>query len=458
MAPSRTFAILAVAAAAFAALQSLLNPVLQTIQQDLNTSQSTVTWVLTVWLMSAAIATPLLGRAGDMVGKKRALLLALGAVVAGSLICAIAPNVGVLLIGRVLQGLGGAVFPLSFGIIRDEFPAERVPSAIGAMAAVLSVFGGVGTILAGPIVGALSWRWLFWLPMIVELAAAALVWRFVPESPSRTGGRINWFAASLLAGWLVALLLPLSKGAGWGWSSDPVLGLFALAIVLFLAWVYVESRAGEPVIDLKMMRLPAVWTTNLVALLFGASMFAIYAFVPRFAQTSTATGYGFGLSITQSGLILLPLLVTMGIAGLLSARIPVSFKAQLGIGSAFGAIAAAGLAFFHHFQWEVAFASGVFGLGLGLVYASMSSLIIQGVAPDQTGVASGMNTNIRNIGGAVGTALFSSLITGTTQATGLPAETGYTQGFLLFAVVGFAAVAVSLIVPGRRPQAVPVPA
>ncbi|MCU1557670.1 MAG: transporter [Microbacteriaceae bacterium] len=451
-APALIFGVLAAAAASFSLLQSLINPVLPTIQRDLSTSQSTVTWVLTAWLLSAAIATPILGRVGDMVGKRRTLLIALAAIVLGNLVAAIAPTIGVLVIARVIQGLGGAIFPLAFGIIRDEFPARRVPSAVGAISAIIAVGGGLGVVLAGPIVGALGWRWLFWIPMAVTAIVAVFAFFLVPESRARSGGRINWLGAALLAGWLVALLLPLSEGHVWGWGSPIVIGLFALAAILIALWVFVEYRSGNPVIDMRMMRLPGVWTVNLVALLFGAGMFSTYAFLPQFTQTPTSTGYGFGVTITESGLLLLPMLVTMAITGFLSGPIsPVlSLKMQLALGSGLVAVAGALFVFFHAVAWEVAVTSGLFGLGLGLAYSAMSSLIVGAVPPNQTGAASGMSVNVRTIGGAIGTAVMSTVVTSNVDPNGLPLEAGYTAGFVVLASFAIVAALVSILVPSAR--------
>jgi EmrB/QacA subfamily drug resistance transporter len=447
-----TFAVLAAAAASFSLLQSLLNPVLPTIQHDLGTTQSAVTWVITAWLLSAAIATPLLGRVGDMVGKRRTFLIALSAIVLGNLIAALAPSLGVLIVARLIQGLGGAIFPLAFGIVRDVFPARRVSSAVGAISAIIAVGGGLGVVLAGPIVGALGWRWLFWIPMIVTAIVGVLAFVFVPESASRSGGRINWLGGILLAGWLVALLLPLSEAHEWGWGSPLVIGLFALAAILIALWVFVEYRSSNPVIDMRMMRLPAIWTTNLVALLFGAGMFATYAFLPQFTQTPASAGYGFGATVTESGLLLLPMLVTMAITGFVSGPIaPVlSFKSQLAFGSAAIAVAATLFVFLHSAPWQVAVASGVFGLGLGLAYSAMSSLIVQGVPAHQTGAASGMSVNIRTIGGAIGTAVVSAIVTSHTDALGLPLESSYTTAFTVLAVFSLAAFVAAFLVPSVR--------
>ncbi|QNE18607.1 MFS transporter [Kribbella qitaiheensis] len=450
--PRLTLAVLATVVAAFSMLQSLVTPALPLIQHDLHTTPAAITWVFTGLLLSVSVATPLLGRIGDMVGKERTLLIGLIALAVGCLIAAVAPNIGVLIAARVVQGLGGAVFPLSFGIIRDEFPAERVPSVVGVVSAVIAAGGGLGIVLAGPIVEALGWRWLFWIPMVIVTLAAGMVRRYIPESPNRVPGRIDWLAAALLSGWLIALLLPLSSGRSWGWGSARTIGLFVLAVVLLAGWITVELRSRNPLIDMRMMRLPAVWTTNLVALLFGAAMFAVYAFVPQFMQIPTVAGFGFGSSVSQAGLLMLPMLVTMAVTGSLSGPLAPRFsaKAQVVWGSALSLVASLAFAEFHDEPWQVAISTAVFGIGLGMAYASMTSLIVQNVPREQTGAATGMNANIRTIGGSIGTAVASSIITSHLQPSGLPAESGFTDTFLLLA--GFSAVAVllALAIPAAR--------
>ena len=384
-----------------------------------------------------------------MVGKERTLVLSLAAIAVGSLIAAVAPSLTLVLVGRVVQGLGGAAFPLSFGILRDEFPPHRVPSAVGFLSAVIAAGGGVGIVLAGPIESAFGWRALFWIPLVIVSVTAVLARRYVPESPVRTAGRINVLAAGLLAAWLVALLVPLSQASSWGWSSPRTVGLLAVAVLALAAWVTVEVRSANPLIDMRMMRLPAVWTTNLVALLFGAQMFGIYAFLPQFVQLPRSTGYGFGESVTVAGWLLLPMLVTMSVTGVLSGRIAtvVAYKTQLVAASVISVLGSASLAAFHAAPWQVAAAGGGLGVGFGLAYSALTSLIVQSVPAHQTGAASGMNVNIRTIGGALGTAVVSSLVTASTGADGLPAESGFTTAFWALSGVSVAAAVLALLVP-----------
>ena len=453
-----TYVVLCAGVSAFSLLQSMVNPVLPTIQAALGTDQRTVTWLLTAYLLSASVCTPIVGRIGDKVGKERVLVVALGALAVGSLIAALAPTIGVLIFARVVQGVGGGVLPLTFGIIRDEFPSERVAGAIGTAAALLAVGGALGLVVAGPLVAALSYHWLFWLPMILTTAAALAAWLFVPASPVRTEGRIDVRAAVLLSAWLVCLLLPVSQGREWGWASPLSLSLFAASVVLCALWVRTEVRSDAPLIDMRMMRIPAVWTTNLVSLLFGVGMYAGYAFLPQFLQTPERAGYGFGASVTVSGLLLVPQSLATFVAGLLSGRLAARYgsKRLLVVGAALSGVSQLGLALVHDEVWQVLAATVLGGSAFGLAFAAMSNLVVEAVPRSQTGVASGMNANIRTVGGAIGGAVLGSVVTAGARADGLPVEVGYTAGFAVLAGCSAVAALVALLVPvARRPEPEP---
>ena len=447
-----TFVVLCLGVTSFSLLQSMVNPVLPTIQAALETDQETVTWVLTAYLLSASVFTPIIGRVGDKVGKERMLVVTLLALALGSLLAALAPSVGVLIAARVVQGIGGGVLPLTFGIIRDEFPADRVAGAVGTSAALLAVGGGLGLVIAGPLVEALGYHWLFWLPMAMTLLAALAAAAWVPESPVRTPGRINLRAALLLSGWLVALLLGVSQGRDWGWGSGRTVGLLVAAAVLLPLWVRAEWVSDSPLIDMRMMRIPAVWTTNLVSLLFGVGMYALFAFLPQFLQTPELTGYGFGVSVTESGLLLLPQSAATFVAGVVSGRLAARHgsKRVLVAGSALSTLSLLGLTFAHEQVWQVLVATLVGGVAFGLAFAAMSNLVVEAVPRSQTGAASGMNANIRTVGGALGGAVLASVITAGARADGLPVESGYTHGFGVLAVTSGLATLVALLVPTRR--------
>jgi EmrB/QacA subfamily drug resistance transporter len=390
-----------------------------------------------------------------MVGKERMLVATLLALAAGSLLAGLAQSVGVLILARAIQGIGGAVLPLAFGIIRDEFPPAKVASGVGVVAAMAAVGGGAGIVLAGPIVKHLNYHWLFWIPLIICLIAAVCAQLFVPESPVRTPGKISWLAAVLLSAWLVALLIGVSEAPTWGWGSSKVIGLMVLAVIIGVVWVRVELRSREPLIDMHMMRIPAVWTNNLVAFMFGIGMYSVIGFLPQFLQTPKSTGYGYGASIIQSGLYLLPLTVTMFIFGMLSGRIAARFgsKSAVIVGSVFSLVSYLLFAFAHTHPWEIYLASTILGIGLGLAFSAMSNLIVQAVPPAQTGVASGMNANIRTIGGAFGAAVMSSIVTSKLLDSGYPAATGYTRGFAFLAAMTGVAIIAAVFIPTATSEA-----
>jgi EmrB/QacA subfamily drug resistance transporter len=447
-----TFAVLAMGIGAYALLQSLVIPVLTTVQHDLHTSQDTVTWVLTAYLLSASIFTPVLGRIGDMMGKKRVFVITLVALAVGSLLAALTSSIGIMIVARVIQGVGGGMVPVAFGIIRDEFPAERVAGAVGALAALTAIGAGLGIVLAGPIVDALNYHWLFWLPMILTVAAAVLAVLVVPESPVRNPGRISWPPVLLLSCWLVALLVALSEAPNWGWGSGRVLGLLAAGVVLALVWVFAELRATTPLIDMTMMRQKGVWTNNLVALLIGMGMYATFAFLPEFVQTPSVAGYGFGASITRSGLLLLPSTVTMFVTGMFVGRLTrrLGGKVLVIAGCLGGAVAMAILAFAHSHEWQIYLSTALMGIGFGLAFSAMSALVVGAVPATQTGVASGMNANIRTIGGSIGSAAMASIVTSHLAASGLPKEVGYTTGFAALAGCLVLAALAGLLIPALR--------
>jgi predicted MFS family arabinose efflux permease len=389
-----------------------------------------------------------------MVGKKKTLVWVLVVLALGTMLAAVATNIGVMLAARVIQGAGGAVLPLAFGIVRDEFPREKVSSAVGTTAALLAVGSGMGIVIAGPIVDVLDYHFLFWIPLVMVVGAAAAAYFFVPESENTMPGRINVLAALLLAGWLVTLLVGVSQGSAWGWTSARTLGLLAASVVLIVAWVRCEVRSSNPLIDMKMMRIPAIWTTNLVAFLFGAGMYSVMAFLPEFLQTDPSHGYGFGASITASGLFLLPMTVVMFFSGLRSGPMAERWgsKLVLVLGSGLSVIPYALLAFAHDQRWEIYAVSALLGGGLGFAFAAMSNIIVESAPATQTGVASGMNANIRTIGGSFGAAITSMVILAGTPTGTLPKESGYTHGFLLLLGTAIFATGAALLIPANRRQ------
>jgi MFS family permease len=448
-----TFALLALAGVSYALLQSLVLPALPDIQHALHTSVNAVSWVLTAYLLSASIATPVIGRLGDMYGKKRLLVVVLVVLCVATTVSALATSFAIMLVGRVVQGAAGGIFPLAFGIIRDEFPHDRVAGAVGIMSALLGVGGGAGVVLAGPIVQNLSIHYLFWAPLIVLVPATIAVHLFVPESPVLVPDRVNWAGAALMSGGLVAVLLAVSEAPVWHWPSAKTLVLLGVGAVLLVAWVQNESRSDHPLVDMRMMRIRGVWTTNAVALLLGFGMYASFLLLPEFVETPTRAGYGFGSSVTGAGLFLAPATLAMLIAGAQTGWLEKRFgsKPPLLVGAAVTSACYVLLALSGTEQWEIYVAALLLGTGIGLAFAAMVNLIIENVGPAETGVATGMNTVTRTVGGAFGGAATASILGATVGADGYPSAHGFTIAFAACAVALALGVVVGLAIPQRRP-------
>jgi EmrB/QacA subfamily drug resistance transporter len=449
-----TLAILTIAGTAFALQQTLVIPALPALQRELDTTTTWVTWVLTVFLLTASVATPLLGKLGDQYGKERLLVISLSIFLVGCLGAALAPNIWVLIACRALSGAGGAVFPLSFGIIRDEFPAEKVKVGIGLLSAVFGVGGGLGVVLSGVNVDNVSWRWLFLAGAIPVAVSILLVHRFVPESPIKSPSRVDVPGALLLSGGLASLLLALTEGERWGWTSAPIVGLAAAAVTLLVGWALVELRVPAPMVDMRMLTRRPVLLTNATAMIAGFAMFGSFILVPAFVETPSSRGYGFGASATEAGLYLLPSSLSMlfagPIAGLLGRRY--GSKWPLAIGMLLTSLGTAVLAGWHSEPWEIVVAMLALGTGIAFAFAAMAALITESVRPTETGVATGMNTVMRTVGGVVGGQVGAALLTAQTIGdTSIPAESGFVDAFWLSAAAALLASAVALfITPPRR--------
>jgi EmrB/QacA subfamily drug resistance transporter len=444
-----TLAILTMAGAAFALQQTMVFPALSTFQHEFETTPAWATWVLTAFLLTASVATPLLGKLGDQHGKERMLVIALTIFLVGTVGGAFAWNIGSLIAFRAIAGAGGAVFPLSFGIIRDEFPPEKVKVGIGLLSAVFGVGGGFGIVLSGLIVDHLSWRWLFVAGAIPVAAAIVLVHRFVPESPIKSRTRVDVAGAVLLAGALVSLLVALTEGEHWGWTSAAFVSLIGTSAILLAVWIATELRVAEPMVDMRMMSQRPVLLTNTTALIAGFAMFGSFVLVPQFVSSPESSGYGFGASPTVAGLYLLPSSVVMlfagPAAGILGRRYGSKWPLSLGMGLV--AAASFGLATLHDEPIDVILAMTLLGAGVAASFAAMAALITESVRPTETGIATGMNTVMRTVGGVVGGQIGAAILTTYTIAgTGLPQERAYTIAFALSAAAAAVASCVAVFI------------
>jgi MFS family permease len=447
------FALLALSVTAYTILQTCVTPILPMLSRHFNSGPGLTSWVATATLLSASVLAPILGSVGDAKGKNRVLAASLAAAAGGCVISAAAPTIEVLLAGRMLQGAGAGVVPLAFGIIRDEFPPHRVPTTVGRLSALLGAGSAIGYVIAGPIVGVLSYAWIFWLPAVVLAAAAVLSVFMVPPSPRNPAERIPLLTVGVFSLALVALLAAISQAPGRGWSSPVVICLSLLALVGGGAWVCLELKGTSSLIDVRMLQSSAQWATGGAALMLGFGLYATLTFLPQFLQAPSEIGYGFSMSVTDSGLMLLPLSIAFLAAGFSFgwAERLVSSARLLACGSLVSGISLILAGVVQSTPARLIGFATLFGFGVGLAFAALSDLVIRATPPHQTAVASAVNTNLRLIGGAVGVAATATVLASSDgNASGYPSASGFSAAFLLLGCVVLAGCAFAMLLELRR--------
>ena len=357
----------------------------------------------------------------------------------------------VVVAGRVLQGVGGGIFPLCFGIIRDEFPRERVASSIGLISATFGIGGGAGLIIGGVLVDGASYHWIFWLGAITAVAAAIMTELFVPESPVRTPGRVDVRGALVLAVGLAAPLLAISRANEWGWLDDRTLGLFAFGLLVLAGWVVLQRRTEEPLVDIETLVKPPVLMTNFATLLVGFGMFGSFILIPQLVEAPALTSYGFGLTATGAGLLMLPGALVMLVAGPLSGVLGTRYGSRLplALGAATTSFGLLMMALVHGSQGAMVGWNLVMSVGIGLAFAAMPNLILEAVPPEETGQATGVNTLVRSVGASLGAQVTAAVLAGTAVAGGLPTNSGYTEAFLVGSGVALLAAITAALIPSR---------
>ncbi|HEY3687033.1 MAG TPA: MFS transporter [Streptosporangiaceae bacterium] len=452
--------VLAFAGIVVSLMQTLVIPLVPRLPALLHTTASDATWAITATLLAAAIATPVIGRLGDMYGKRRMLLVSLAMLVAGSVVVAFSDALAPAIAGRALQGLAAGVVPLGISIMRDELPGERLGAATALMSASLGVGGALGLPAAAFLAERTDWHVLFWTSGGLGAVAAVLVVALVPESRVRTGGRFDVLGAIGLSIGLFCLLLAISKGGDWGWGSGSTLGLFAAAVVALVLCGAWELRARQPLVDLRTTARRQVLLTNVASVVFGFAMFAMSLVLPQVLQLPAATGYGLGRSMMAVGLVMAPSGLVMMAMAPLSARITRSRgpKVTLMCGAVVVACGYGLSVALMSAVWQLVVVPSVIGAGIGLAYGAMPALIMAAVPVGETAAANSLNTLMRSVGTSMASAVAGVLLAQMTIGFGT-ATVPSQAGFRLVMAIGCAAALVALVIaaflPGRRPDPEP---
>lgn len=443
--PVASYAVLLVSA-----LQTLVVPVVATIQADLGVSATAASWVVTANLLAAAVLTPMLGRLGDLHGRRPVMLGVLLVVLAGSILAATTSSLPLLLLARVAQATSFGLFPLSIGVLREELPPQRLTGAMALVSGMLAVGAGLGLTVTGLLMrhGG-DYHELFWLATALSAIGLAGVWR-LPRRPGVATGRLDAAGAAILGLGLVLLLLPLEQGNDWGWGSPRVLGLLAAALVVLTVFVLVERRMAQPLVSTRMLTHRPIVIANAAGLFLGFAMFAVFLAVSYLVQTPPSiTGYGFGSTVLAASVVyLLPGtaggVVTAPLGGRLVSRF--GAKNTLVIAAALAFLGFGTLALLHSATWEIIVGAAVVNTAVMFGYAALPALLIENVTPAETGIANSVNSIARSVGMSLGTAFVVTMLT-RNLIPGLPVALPHESQYVaIFAVgAGFAAAAGLLV-------------
>ncbi|ANQ69621.1 MFS family permease [Rhodococcus sp. OAS809] len=436
-----------------ALMQTLVVPIIPQLPHLLNSTPADTSWAVTATLLAAAVITPISGRLGDMFGKKRMLLVSLAMVVLGSAICAIAPSLIVLVVGRALQGASVGAIPLGIAIIRDVLPPKKVAGAMAVMSATLGVGGAIGLPIAAVIAQNANWHFLFVTSAVFGLICIALVAFVIPESTVRRPGRFDFVGALGLTVGLITLLLPITKGGTWGWSDAKTLGLLAVSALSFLMWGWWELRRNAPLVDLRVSARPQVLFTNFASIAVGFAMYGNSLTLPQLLMAPTSTGYGLGLSMVAAGLALAPGGLVMMALSPVSARISAWRGPRItlmlgalviGLGYAFAYFTVSSV-------WQVAVAGMFIGAGVGLSYSAMPALIMGAVPITESAAANGLNSLMRSIGTSTSAAIVSVVLAGMTITVGTAVIPSF-EAFRATFLISIAAAVVTMVFAGLIPK------
>lgn len=453
-------AILCLSGTVVALQQTMVIPLLPDFPKILGVSADDASWLVTVTLLTSAVATPIVSRLADMFGKRRMMLISMTMIVVGSLVAAIGGNFVALLIGRGLQGFAISMIPVGISIMRDELPKEKVASATALMSATLGIGSALGLPLSGLIFEHLGWPAIFWLSAIVGVLLIIAVAVVVPESSVRTRGKFDFLGAVMLSTALTAILLAISKGARWGWTSELTLLMFVIGIVTLALWFPYELRVTQPMVDLRTSAKRPVLLTNVASILVGFSMYANNLSTTQQLQMPKISGYGFELGVMAAGLCMIPAGLAMVFFAPVSANITKRFGAKITliVGGTVLALAYIARVFLTGSIALIIISAAVVSIGTAIAYSAMPMLIMRSVPITETASANGLNSLLRSVGtstsSAVVAAMLTSMVIPSGPGEGLPSIDAFKNIFWLAALAAVAAAAAAAFIPrrGAKPE------
>ena len=435
-------------------MQTLVTPIIPRLPELLNTTPADATWVLTSTLLAAAISTPISGRLGDMYGKRRVVIVLLMLMAGGSIISALSDTLVPMIVGRVFQGVGLGVIALGISILRDVIHPKNLGGAVALVSATLGVGGAIGLPVAALIAQNFDYHYLFWLATALAIVAVVLVATIIPVSTLRAGGHFDFVGAAGFAIGLIGILLAISKGSEWGWTSPITLGLLVGGVAVLVAWAFIELHTADALVDLRVAARRPVLLTNLASISVGFAFFITTAALPVLLEAPTTTGVGLGQTLIVSSLCLMPLGLVMFVTSPVAARLSNARgpRTSLILGGLIIALAFAIAVGLHSEVWHIILVSTIVGLGVGFAYAAMPTLIMRVVPPTETAAANGLNSVMRTLGSTAAATLVGLIISSHLVVSGseaIPTTEAFRIIFAMGSGVALVGVIIAVFIPRR---------
>jgi MFS family permease len=435
------------------AVSSLGAPLLPDVAESLSISLSAAQWSLTAALLAGAIAAPVLGRLGDGAHRRPVMLGALVLVTLGGIVAGFAGSLPVLIVGRVLQGIGLGLAPIAMAAARDRLPADRAPAVIGLLSVSAAAGIGAGYPLSGLVAERLDLHAAFFFGSVLSAIAFVATYVAIPGSRASTNVPLDVPGTAVGGVGVVALLLGVGQGEEWGWLSPAVLACFAVALVVLALWVRMQLRITDPLVDLRQLRHRAVLAADLAAVLLGITLYMFLTIVTEFVQTPSSQGFGFGANTFVAGLVLVPFSIVSLVASRLNSPLSrrIGTRAVLTAGALVISAAGVFFALVHDSIWEAAATMGILGIGFGFTFAAIPGLIARSVPHREAGSAMGFYQVVRSIGFSIGSALVASVLAAhAVVGSTFPDVDGYTTALWIGAAVCLLAAAAALLLSPRE--------
>lgn len=448
-------AVLAASCTLAAMMQSLIMPLLIVLPRDLGTTPGALTWAVTATLLMGGVCTPIAGRVGDLIGKRRVVVACMIPPLVGSVVCALSASLVPMIVGRALQGVGISAIPVAIALLRDLLPAHRLSSGIALLSASMGVGGSLAVPISAFIAQSADWHALFWASAAACLVCGVLTSTVVPgDVPGAAGQRFDAFGALGLAAGLVCLLLAISEGGTWGWTDPLTLIMFGAAVAVLLGWGVWELRCAEPLIDLRSTARPRVLLTNVASIFAGMAMYITLLTTTQILMLPRESGVGLGASMVLAGLLMLPGGVVQMFLSPVSGKIIDSRgpKTALIVGVLVIGLGYSSMQALLGSMIGLMIGHMIIKAGIGVAYGSMPALIMRSVPVSETGAANSFNTLMRSIGTTTGAAVIGAILTQmlVTNAHGtFISEAGFRSAY----AVGLGCAVIAGIIAAAIPKA-----